>query len=30
LDVMNPVPYPLPAVQSMPSQEPGTAAPVPT
>ena len=30
LDVMNPVPYPLPTVQSMPSQEPGTAVPVPT
>jgi len=30
LDVTNPVPYPVPAAQSMPSQEPGSAAPVPT
>jgi phospholipase C len=28
-DVTNPVPYPVPAVQSMPTQEPGTATPVP-
>jgi len=30
LDVNNPVPYPVPANQSMPSQEPGAAVPVPT
>jgi len=29
LDVTNPVPYPVPANQSMPSQEPGSAVPVP-
>jgi phospholipase C len=28
-DVRNPVPYPVPTVQSMPTQEPGTATPVP-
>jgi phospholipase C len=29
LDVMNPVPYPVPANQTVPSQEPGSAARVP-
>ncbi|HEY5025489.1 MAG TPA: alkaline phosphatase family protein, partial [Acidimicrobiales bacterium] len=29
-EMTNPAPYPLPATQSMPTQEPGTATPVPT
>jgi len=30
LDVPDPAPYPVPAVQAMPTQEPGVATPVPT
>ena len=30
VDVTNPAPYPVPADQTMPSQEPGAAVPVPT